>query len=59
MYGFHLRHTTFIRSIAAASIPASLREALDRRHTLDAQQRTFRETATTRHHATPRARRPA
>jgi hypothetical protein len=59
MYEFHSRQTTLPRQAHASSIPASQTKALDRRHTLDAQQRTFREPATTRDHATLGRHRPA
>jgi hypothetical protein len=59
MYQFDSRHTTLGRRAHASSIPASQTKALDRRHTLDAQQRTFREPAATRDHATLVRHRPA
>ncbi len=40
----HSRRLSTIPKLAAASIPESQAKALDRRHTLDAQQRTFRHT---------------
>jgi hypothetical protein len=58
MYQFHLRHAPLMRSIHGSSITAEQAQALDRRRTLDAQQRAFRETAATRHQAALVRRRP-
>ncbi len=47
MYEFHSRHKIRIPGVHSPSIPISQTQALDRRHSLDAQQRTYREPAVT------------
>ena len=60
MYQFHSRLAVRCRGAHETSIPASQTEALSRRHTLDEQQRLYREhnSASTSHRGTPRPRRP-
>jgi hypothetical protein len=52
MYEFHSRHTMRNRGAHTPSVPISQTQALDRRHSLDAQQRMYRETAATGHRDT-------
>jgi hypothetical protein len=59
MHQLYLRHTALGRLFVASSVPAAQAQALDRRQTLNAQQKAFRETAATRQLATPVRRRPS
>jgi hypothetical protein len=44
MHEIHPRHTVRFRGAHLSSVPVSQTTALDRRHSLDAQQRLYRES---------------